>query len=202
MKCLLVSVKPKDIKQILDETKRFLFANWKVPVGTVVYFYCSQKESLYWSFEFEKHFIDDTPSYGITGTSNNVKLLSGKVVAKAIVEDIWTLGNYNEKLQSVIGKRKYIKHCSGKTFHKPKEIGYDYQDQAIELSKIEAIEPKDVTEFVSWKRYKSYEKELCEKYMLDEYDSFIVNSMETMIDYENAFRLVKPPQSRTWVYVV
>jgi len=83
IKSLLVSIRPEHVINILNGDKT-LELRKSVPKDFKgwVYIYCSKGQSLYWSYEFSKYFVDDKPAYNIKGTSSNVKLLSGKVVAR------------------------------------------------------------------------------------------------------------------------
>lgn len=45
MKKMMVSIKPLWLEKILKGEKEYEFRNWKVPVGTVIYFYCSKTTS-------------------------------------------------------------------------------------------------------------------------------------------------------------
>lgn len=192
MKALLVAIQPKWLKMILDGKKLFEFRNWKVPVGTVLYFYCTKP----------KPYLIKTQEYGISLVDIKIfldkELLNGNVVAKAVVSGVYEqsdrvcfdsgcykddrntmqtpLINIDDRMNPSIAKYEYVTEME--------KIGYDYDNPsnyALELSQVEEIEPKDVTEFVSWKRYSQH--------------------WSAKLAHNDFARLTRPPQSRTWVYV-
>jgi hypothetical protein len=143
MKALMVAIQPKWLKMILDGKKKFEFRNWKnadenVLVGTVLYFYESKGKKKQHTSWYQ------TPSGGLVGSTEITYEGRGKVVAKAVVKRVYDL-NKNEDYADWI--------CRNETkLDVPNFTGYIRQHYAIELDQVEAIEPKDVTEFYSQRR--------------------------------------------------
>ena len=188
MKALLVSIQPKWLKMILTGKKEFEFRNWKVPVGTVLYFYESKGKKLR-----ERELVN--------GMFHHFDVFEGlgKVIAKAVVKEVYDL-NKNEDYATWICKNEA-------KLDVPNFTGYIRQHYAIELDKVQAIEPKDVTEFVSWSKLESYKINNPKK------DIDVINGRfywtwkpEFDGDYCDMFSsdecyLTRPPQSRTWIYI-
>ena len=190
MKAMLVAIQPKWLKMILDGEKKFEFRNWKVPVGTVIYFY----ESL--------------------GVKREGR---GKVVAKAVVEDVLFTDGYNCDSENGDDVIFYDKPYSHKKqiwlkLDKAKSIGFnvdDNQKYALELSQVEEIEPKEVTEFVSWnkldKKRKKRNNQEDIRLALHYGDwQMEFDTVSKYVDYHGVSKgcyVKQPPQSRTWVYV-
>ena len=215
MKALMVAINPKWLKMILNGTKKFEFRNWKVPVGTVIYFYCTKAyPMLAHSYTFGSLMEMDKKDYNELITMNKESyafqnhefdyenILNGKVVAKAVVKDLYEIGIANrpfydkEKLRSWSKYETFTKEQQenmgipfSEGFHSWMPIsvdeltplGYTNQTNALELSQVEEIEPKDVTEFVSWNK-----------------STYKIMSCGTL---RERCILTKPPQSRTWIYV-
>lgn len=175
MKALMVAIQPKPLKMILDGISKFVFPNWKVPVGTVIYFYCTKAKPHLWY----EHLYCDTPVmlYDSMKSLNDIgitqdDLLNGKVVAKAVVKQV--SGWEKENAFRVITDKGYPVRFRIDDWT---WIGFDEKnpsEYALELSQVEEIEPKDVTEFVSWSK------------------SDLVGA---------DIYVTHPPQSRTWIYV-
>lgn len=182
MKALMVAIQPKWLKMILDGTKKFEFRNWEkadenIPVGTVLYFYESQgKRKSRENWEDYPEYIGYDCYHPTDLYHKYVFEGRQQVVAKAVVKS-------NEQVfWNNVLDRCYTQHLSyieilknlnmeEDTLHK---MATGKELYAIELSQVEEIEPKDVTEFVSWSK-----------------------SNIAMCDVP----LRKPPQSRTWIYV-
>ncbi len=204
MKALMVAIQPKYLKMILDGEKPFEYRNWNSSpkkmrelIGKEIYFYCTKAKPYLWDivqqsgidFYGSRYLIRDInlPMNELIYTGHQ---LNGKVVAKAVVKDVYSditcgLGsrstsNKHYLLQTIKKNDDLIPYsyidCTKPIIEKEKAIqcGWDWQRYAIELSQVEAIEPKDVTEFVSCRL-----------------------SNIAMCDVP----LTKPPQSRTWIYV-
>jgi hypothetical protein len=160
-KALMVAIKPKWLKMILDGTKKFEFRNWKVPVGTVIYFYCTKAKPNLIINNYKENY--NLGGFDFVGE----KKLNGKVVVKTVVKRTINI----EHCQHVRDVRSSLGISSVTAIAQ----GYNWsQKYALELDQVQAIEPKDVTEFVSYKK-----------------------SNIAMCDVP----LTKPPQSRTWICV-
>jgi len=100
-------------------------------------------------------------------------LLNGKVVARGVVKRAY-------EIERVIRYGKYLSFINQ---------GYTKQRYAIELEQVEAIEPREITSFVSYKKADRVKH--------------IAESFEELIDRENRLstniRLIHAPQSRVWV---
>jgi hypothetical protein len=199
MKAMLVAIQPKWLKMILDGDKKFLFRNWKVPVGTVLYFYESKgkKRSIdVWEqYPYYYCYRDDN---GQGMLLDYIREGRGKVVAKAVVKEVWDEDDISCALFEEQDLPNYFAKC-----------GYTDQKYALELDQVQAIEPKDITEFVSWSKLDKARKERNKKEDIQtalkygdwqmEYDT-----TDKFVDYYGTpkeCKLTKPPQSRTWIYV-
>ena len=187
MKALMVAIQPKWLKMILNGTKKFEFRNWKVPVGTVIYFYESKGKKLY---NYGIDYSDNTPS-----KQGEIYEGTGKVVAKAVVRQV------RDDFQKVYRNEEYQnKYIDGLT-----ELGYSNQQYALELSQVEEIEPKDVTEFVSWSKLTKRVGKSKQAVLKLENNEFDLDRFHYDIMNYGTLRgrckLIHPPQSRTWIYV-
>ena len=198
MKALLVAIQPKWLKKILDGEKKFEFRNWKVPVGTVLYFYCTKAKPYLW---YEQHYTDmpeflhsgsETLNY-IGITENDV--LNGKVVAKAVVKDVY---EYDQSTKNYIIYTDW-NNINQKSFKKDNDIGYSSKKYALQLSQVEEIDPKDITEFVGCSRVENYKMKY---YKLNEIPPVCDNNGKNCKWHkETSLHITTPPQSRTWVYI-
>jgi hypothetical protein len=200
MKALLVAIQPKWLKMILEGEKKFEFRSWKVPVGTVIYFYCTKAKPYLW---YEWRYADMPEQLRVSNrTLNDIglckeNLLNGKVVAKAVVKNVYEIGVadrpfYDKKTTRSWSELETFTKEEQEKMGIPFETGffswrpisvneltpYGYTDQryAIKLSQVEEIEPMDITEFSN------------RKYCGNTPTAFTKN-------------LTKPPQSRTWVFI-
>jgi len=218
MKALMVAIQPKWLKMILNGEKKFEFRNWKVPVGTVIYFYCTKAKPII--YDGYKEYI------GHGDFKENCWTLNGKVVAKAVVKDVYEIGIANrpfydkEKLRSWSKYETFTKEQQenmgipfSEGFHSWMPIsvdeltplGYTNQTNALELSQVEEIEPKDVTEFVSWSKLTKRVGKSKQAVLKLENNEFDLDRFHYDIMNYGTLRgrckLIHPPQSRTWIYV-
>ena len=143
---MLVAIQPKWLKKILDGKKKFEFRNWKVPVGTVLYFYCTKP----------KPYLIKTQEYGISLVNIKIfrdkELLNGSVVAKAVVTGVYEYDQSTKNFMIYTDWNSVIQT----SFKKDNDIGCSSQKYALQLSQVEEIDPKDITEFVGCSRVENY----------------------------------------------
>ena len=190
MKAMLVAIQPKWLRMILEGKKKFEFRNWKVPVGTVLYFYCT-KVKPYLSSICTHHTV-------IEVDDKDFGELNGKVVAKAVVKDVDTVVQENLYDSYYYSKEKVQRLGTCDDFVRQ---GYTDQTYALELDQVEEIEPKDVTEFVSWNKFSDYYNTTTRGYLLEK---ATFEEVKRYLDKKSILykpiHLTKPPQSRTWIY--
>jgi len=158
-KSMIVSIRPEWLQMILNGEKEFEFRNWKVPVGTALYFYCT-KGKLYLHHRPTEncttHYVVwDKPSVFHT-------TLNGKVVAKAVVDEVYII----DRTQAVSYLRDFVPldvqnhinkyDCAGGMDDKIiddldiidlNKLGYTNQKYALKLKNIEPITPRKITSF-------------------------------------------------------
>lgn len=233
MKSMIVAIQPKWLKLILDGTKKFEFRNWKVPVGTVIYFYCSKGKPIL--YHTDGGYADNVGTIGggvyeIDGvvTLDDIDkmdyLLNGKVVAKAVVKDILDLQTKNSEGKK-IGLSKFLPRVAFKSFATDESLlqylvrtGCDltlndnnkitafHDKYALELEKVQEIEPRDITEFVSWNKLeKAYDDRVKWCYQQGLFPPMTREqwmAQANCIDEETLeqCKLKVAPQSRVWIY--
>jgi len=194
-KALVVAIRSKWLEMILNGKKTFEFRNWKVEKGTVIYFYCTKaKPYLHYrpTENCDTHYVLwDKPSEEHT-------LLNGKVVAKAVVKEVYEYyESYpdnqpyapNEISFRDIGKQVGVMNIESEYAHSQ---GYTNQRYALELTDIEAIEPREIESFYSYN--KSFDT--CPYAMSLEEETM---TREERLINRGGKRLTHAPQSRVWV---
>lgn len=189
MKAMIVSIKPKWLKMILDGTKKFEFRNWKVPVGTVIYFYESLGKKMCGDY-LNGHIMEGR----------------GKVVAKCVVKEVNRILNGPDYNTLHLMKSTSLEDCK-KSIKVPRKeyevIGYtEGVKHALELDKVEEIEPRDITEFIGWNNIDKLIKDNFSKYEIKAWYTHTINEIaEGLIEYQDKqCNLTKAPQSRVWIY--
>jgi len=160
-KALMVSIRSEWLEMILNGKKTFEFRDWKVEKGTVIYFYCTKAKPIL--YDGYKEYI------GHNDFKEDSWQLNGKVVAKAVVDEVYE------------PYKDYIYNACGQ--------GYTDQRYALELTNIEAIEPRELTSFIGYKKANRVKH--------------IAESFEELIKREDKLstniRITHAPQSRVWV---
>ena len=188
MKALMVAIRPKWLKMILDGDKKFEFRNWKVPVGTVLYFYeCLGK--------FSQKIIPVSKNNPIPRYSPSYEG-RGKVVAKAVVKENYFYHQGYGKYHTFYDNISKLPYKTIEIYNIDK-IGFDKEkptEYALELDQVQKIEPRDITEFVSWSKLDIM------KHASDETLAHTLQRIK-MLGSINNVKLTHPLQSRTWIYV-
>jgi len=201
-KALVVGIRSKWLEMILNGKKTFEFRNWKVPVGTVIYFYCTKaipyliNDNQRWNGDeivYSDNFTLAHNFYSLSDLRNvDVKIFNGQVVAKAVVKEVYEIEKWGDFASNSIHEKyywnkkgfefgeiwetHYLDLSNDEAIDKHlKNIGYTDQRYALELTDIEAIEPREITTFKKWNKGDKWHPDM------------------------NWIRLTHAPQSRVWV---
>jgi len=180
-KALMVSIRSKWLEMILNGKKTFEFRNWKVDKGTVIYFYCTKAKPIL--YDGYKEYI------GHNDFKEDSCPLNGKVVAKAVVKEVYDLTNNEDSFNWITNNGKYTIEKDMIGVDDAVKMGYTDQRYALELTDIEAIEPRELTSFIGYKKANRVKH--------------IAESFEELIKREDKLstniRITHAPQSRVWV---
>ena len=193
MKSMIVAEKPQYMKSVASGEKDIEIRTWKVPLGTVLYFYESKGKKY-------KGFI------GYNGVKYDTEYEGrGKVVAKAVVKENHKL-MFNNVLDMVYSDKLAYNDIKRRakvdiTYFEPEKEYW-----ALGLSNVQEIEPRDITEFVSWSKLdKAYDDrvEWCYRQGM-----FPPMTREQWMEQANCIddetleecNLTNAPQSRVWIY--